>query len=73
MKGCFDNIDSAVNYIKYMALDIPNVKVKLYCEGGCWYVEGYGGTVCNQPPLDWYCTRAVGHGGPCAAHQVEVS
>ena len=68
MKGCFENIDAAVDYIKYMSFDEPNVKVKLYREAGCWYVQGYGGTVCNEPPVGWYCTRLVGHEGPCAAH-----
>lgn len=40
MKGCFENIDQAVSYIKYLSEDDPNVSVKLYREAGCWYVEG---------------------------------
>lgn len=40
MKGCFENIDQAVEYIKYISLDNLNVSVKLYRENGCWYVEG---------------------------------
>lgn len=68
MKGCFENIDQAVQYIKYLALDNPNTSVKLYRQAGCWYIEGYGSTVCNRPPEDWYCTRIIGHEGPCAAH-----
>lgn len=27
-----------------------------------------GPTVCTVPPAGWYCTRAPGHDGPCAAH-----
>ena len=27
-----------------------------------------GPTVCNVPPPGWYCTRAPGHDGPCAAY-----
>lgn len=23
---------------------------------------------CSKPPTGWYCTRAAGHDGPCAAH-----
>ena len=68
MKGCFENIDQAVSYIKYLALDHTNISVKLYREAGCWYVEGYGQTVCNRPPTGWNCTRDVGHEGPCAAY-----
>lgn len=67
MKGCFENINQALQYIKYIALDNPSVSVKLYREAGCWYVEGFGGTVCNQPPSGWYCTRSAAHEGPCAA------
>ena len=72
MKGCFENIDQAVNYIKYLALDGPNVSVKLYREGGCWYVEGFGQTICNEPPVGWHCTRIAEHEGPCAAHYIGV-
>lgn len=25
---------------------------------------------CQIPPPGWMCTREPGHGGPCAAHQV---
>lgn len=67
MKGCFENIDQAVAYIKYIALDNLNVSVKLYREAGCWYVEGYGRTVCTRPPTGWTCSRVVDHEGPCAA------
>lgn len=59
MKGCFENIDAAVGYIKYISLDNLNVSVKLYREAGCWYVEGYGQTVCKVPPSDWMCTRVT--------------
>ena len=24
---------------------------------------------CNLPPKGWYCTRSIGHAGPCAAHK----
>lgn len=27
---------------------------------------------CTVPPPGWYCTRAAGHEGPCAAHQSSV-
>lgn len=70
MKGCFENIDHAVDYIKYIALNNFNVSVKLYREAGCWYVEGYGETVCNRPPTGWTCSRVVGHEGSCAAFPV---
>ena len=70
MKGCFENIDQAVSYIKYISEDDPNVSVKLYREAGCWYVEGCGQTACNQPPIGWTCSRVVGHEGPCAAYPV---
>ena len=39
MRGCFQNIEQAVDYIKYIALDNFNVSVKLYRGGGCWYVD----------------------------------
>ena len=26
---------------------------------------------CEVPPPGWYCTRAAGHEGPCAAYQVK--
>ena len=68
MKGGFMSLDQAVDYIKYLALDYPNVSVKLYREAGCWYVEGYGKTVCNRPPTGWNCTRDFDHEGPCAAY-----
>ena len=69
MKGCFNTLEDAMKYIKYLAWEDPNVSVKVYCEAGCWYVEGYGKTVCSQPPIGWYCTRSGGHEGPCAAYQ----
>lgn len=28
---------------------------------------------CKLPPAGWYCTRAKGHEGPCAAHQVKAT
>ena len=71
MKGCFENIDQAVQYIKYVAFDQPNISLKMYREAGRWYVEGYGATVCNQPPLSWNCARGGGHEGPCAAYPNE--
>lgn len=27
---------------------------------------------CTVPPIGWYCTRAPGHDGPCAAHAVAI-
>lgn len=27
---------------------------------------------CDVPPEGWYCTRAKGHDGPCAAHRWEA-
>lgn len=70
MKGCFENLNQAVDYIKYLAWESPNISVKLYREAGCWYVEGYGQTVCNRPPAGWTCSRIFDHKGPCAAHYV---
>lgn len=57
MEGCFENIHQAFEYIKYISLDNLNVSVKLYREAGCWYVEGYGQTVCNEPPTGWASKR----------------
>lgn len=28
------------------------------------------GVMCARPPEGWYCTRPVGHHGPCAAREV---
>jgi hypothetical protein len=25
---------------------------------------------CTRPPQGWYCTRGLGHEGPCAAHPI---
>lgn len=40
-----------------------------------WEVHRYGQPVrkskhCNLPPEGWYCTRGLGHEGPCAAHPI---
>lgn len=37
-----------------------------------WEMERYGQPFpiakrCNLPPEGWYCTRGIGHEGPCAA------
>ena len=35
-------------------------------------LEG-GERCCKKPPVGWYCTRAAGHEGPCAALQAPAS
>ncbi len=32
-----------------------------------------GSNYCAIPPRGWYCSRAVGHSGPCAAYPVKNS
>jgi hypothetical protein len=35
-----------------------------------WFGYEYA---CPQPPVGWYCTRGLGHDGPCAAWPSEGS
>lgn len=38
----------------------------------CWDCaeRHFLGTACDRPPIGWWCSRAAGHDGPCAAHPV---
>jgi hypothetical protein len=41
------------------------------CELAAGHEGACNGTMvrcCDVPPVGWYCTRAPGHDGPCAAH-----
>lgn len=34
--------------------------------------QGMPPTPCKLPPPGWFCTRAAGHAGPCAAYETAV-